>query len=88
MNECSSCIDIFRIVCITFLFLIVSEYGIDMKKIYPIWVIRIYEEPFARFISYVLIYILACYDHIIALLFALIVLFAHIDYINLARVSK
>jgi hypothetical protein len=87
MNECSSSIDIFRIIIITFLFLIVSEYGVDMKKIYPIWVIRLFEEPFARFVCYVLIYILTCYDYTVALLFSLIVLFAHIDYINLARVN-
>lgn len=81
----SECIDLPHVALITICVIILGEYGVDMKKFYPSWVINIFEEPLARFLSVVVIYFVACVSPIIATLLALIVVFIHIDYINLAR---
>jgi hypothetical protein len=63
----------------------ITHYGIDMHKPYPLWVMDMFAEPLVRFISYVCVYLVACYNPFIAVLLAVILVFLHIDYINLAK---
>lgn len=72
------------ILCSVFFF-IVADYGVDMHKVYPIWVINSFREPWVRFCSYIAVYILACVNIYLALLLALAVVFLHIDYLNLVE---
>lgn len=74
-----------QVVLGSFILLIIIEYGLDLQKPYPRWVIEMYDEPIARFISCVVIYILACWSPILALLVALMIVFLHLDHINLAK---
>jgi hypothetical protein len=64
--------------------LIVAEYGIDIHKMYPEWVIYGFQEPLVRFGLYSLIYLSACYNTFVAVLLGLAVTFLHIDYVNIA----
>jgi hypothetical protein len=74
-----------KVVVGSFVLLVIIEYGLDLKKPYPRWVIEIYDEPIARFFSCVAIYILACWSPMVALLVALMIVFLHLDHINLAK---
>jgi hypothetical protein len=87
MDEVSLINDVplLQVLLISILFIIVLEYGVDMKKLYPVWVIQYFAEPLVRFIMYVVIYLIACYNPIIALFLALITIFIHIDLINLTK---
>lgn len=72
-----------NLLCIIVLTLILVEYSIDIRKPYPHWVIKLFEEPYIRFTIYISLYFLTCYNHMIALLFASVVLFLHLDFVNL-----
>lgn len=68
---------------ITFLTLVNLEYGINMTTPYPKPLLNLFAEPWMRLIVYVTIYILACYNRLLALMLAMFVLLLHLDYINL-----
>lgn len=74
---------IINTILITLLFFATAEYSIDMKRIYPFWVMQSFSEPYIRFLSYAIVYILSCYNIQLSLLFGVIVVLLHIDYINL-----
>lgn len=74
---------IIHIILITLLFLTTAEYSIDMKRVYPFWIMQSFSEPYVRFFLYTLVYMLSCYNIQISLLFGIIVVLLHIDYINL-----
>jgi hypothetical protein len=75
------------IIVASVLVLVIADYGIDMHKLYPMWVMEMFEEPIVRFMLYVAIYLLACFNPVLSILLALVVIFLHIDYINLAKAS-
>lgn len=72
-----------NIIIITILVFATVEYSIDMKRIYPFWVMQSFSEPYVRFLLYTLIYVLSCYNIYISVLLAIIVSLLHIDFINL-----
>lgn len=74
---------IINIVLITLLFFVTAEYSIDMKRIYPYWMMQAFSEPYIRFLLYTLVYVLSCYNIQISLFLGIIVVLLHIDYINL-----
>lgn len=74
---------IINIIIITLLSFTAAEYSIDMKRVYPLWMIQSFSEPYIRFLLYTFVYILSCYNIQISLLFGIIVVLLHIDYINL-----
>lgn len=63
--------------------IIISIFGLDMKEPYPKQLIQLYNEPYIRFLSYMLVYALTFYNNTLALVGLLGVLMLHIDYINL-----
>lgn len=73
------------VILCSFVFLVVADFGVDMRKPYPIWVINSFREPWVRFTSYIVVYVTACINVHLAVLLALIVIFLHIDYLNLVR---
>lgn len=70
---------------IAMLFLITTEYSLDIKQVYPPWVLSIFSEPLVRFGLYTSIYVLACFNIHISVLLAVIVVLLHIDYINFTK---
>lgn len=74
---------IINIIIITLLCFTAAEYSIDMKRVYPSWMIQSFSEPYIRFLLYTFVYVLSCYNIQISLLFGIIVVLLHIDYINL-----
>lgn len=67
------------------LFLVTTEYSLDIKQLYPSWVMDLFSEPLVRFTLYALIYIIACLNIHISVLLAIIVVLLHIDYINFTK---
>lgn len=74
---------IINIILLTLLFFATVEYSIDMNRVYPFWVIQSFSEPYIRFILYAMVYVLSCYNIQVSLLFGVIIVLLHIDYINL-----
>ena len=74
---------IINTILITLLFFTTAEYSIDMKRVYPFWMLHSFSEPYIRFLLYTLVYVLSCYNIQISILFGIIVVLLHIDYINL-----
>lgn len=72
-----------NIILITLLFFTTAEYSTDMKRIYPFWMMQSFSEPYIRFLLYTIVYVLSCYNMQISILFGVIVVLLHIDYINL-----
>lgn len=67
------------------LFVIVIEYSLDVKKLYPKWCIKKFQEPYIRFLCYICVYMLACFSPLLAIMVGLIVVFLHIDTLNLTK---
>jgi hypothetical protein len=84
-SEFNSIINLLLTFIIAIALIILIEYGINIKKIYPKWVLVLMEEPLVRFTLYVLIYLLACVSPLLAIILALIVVLIHIDIINLTK---
>ena len=74
-----------QIILCSIMFLIITDYGLDFKKPYPKWAIESFDEPLVRFVSYVSIYTLTCWSPILSILTAILVVFLHLDYINLVK---
>lgn len=77
--------DSILLIACSILFFVVADYGIDMHKVYPVWVISAFREPWVRFLSYVTVYVAACINVHLSVLLALALVFLHIDYLNLVR---
>lgn len=61
---------------------------IDIKISYPKWIVYTINEPILRFTLYIVAYLLSLYNPILCLYFLIAVLFVHLDFINLMKVSK
>jgi hypothetical protein len=70
------------------LIVFIVKYCINIKIPYPKWIVFIINEPILRFNLYITIYILSFYNPIISLYLLIIILFIHIDYINLMTIQK
>jgi hypothetical protein len=70
---------------LSLLFVVVVEYSLDVKKLYPKWCIERFQEPYIRFACYVCVYMLACFSPLLAVMVALVVVFLHIDTLNLTK---
>lgn len=85
MEQNSKVLHVIEVILASVIFLIILEYGLDMKKPYPKWVIVPFDEPITRFLSCIVIYIISCWSPILCVLLATIFIFLHLDHINLAK---
>lgn len=67
------------------LFVVIVEYSLNVRKLYPKWCIDLFQEPYVRFCCYVVVYMLACFSPLLAIALALVVVFIHIDTLNLTK---
>lgn len=74
-----------EITILALLFFIIADYGVDVKRPYPLWAISYFDEPLVRFMLYVLVYLVASWSNSVSILLAICVVFLHVDHINLAR---
>lgn len=81
MKPTNTTIVIIMVICI--LAFIIVEFSLNVKNPYPKWIWLYYQEPYVRFISYIIIYLIVCFSPIIAILLSIIVVFLHIDIMNL-----
>lgn len=63
----------------------ICYYCLEVKTLYPQWLIELYEEPLGRFMLYMSVYMISFYNEIIALLLLVIVVMVHVDIINLTK---
>ncbi len=59
-------------------------YGLDIREPYPKKIIKLFSEPYIRFLSYITVYAASFYNYSLTLVFLFAVLLLHIDYVNLA----
>jgi hypothetical protein len=62
--------------------------SLDMKKPYPAKIIELISEPYIRCICYLIVYFLCIYDVLIGLLWMMMVVLLHFDFINLIKLHK
>ncbi len=67
-----------------FLVILISIYGLDIREPYPPKLIKLFSEPYIRFLSYIGIYAMSFYNSSITFVLLFAVLLLHIDYVNLA----
>lgn len=65
------------------LIIIISIFALDMKEPYPFFIIKLYSEPYVRFLSYMIVYALTFYNNVIAIMVFIGVLLLNLDYVNL-----
>ncbi len=68
---------------IVILVFIITFYSFDIFKPYPKNIFIYFNEPFVKFIIYLILYYISFYNPIIALLSLIIILCIHLDIINL-----
>lgn len=66
------------------LVILISIYGLDIREPYPPKIMKLFSEPYIRFLTYIFIYALSFYNYSITFVFLFAVLLLHIDYVNLA----
>lgn len=69
------------VICILFVGFM-CMYTLQRKKVYPRMIIETLYEPIGKFISYIFVYILATYNPLLGILFALCIVNIHIDIIT------
>jgi hypothetical protein len=62
--------------------------SLDMKKPYPTKIIEFISEPYIRCLCYLAVYFLCIYDVLIGLLWMMMVVLLHFDFINLIKLHK
>ena len=70
-------------IIIIILTVFICIFSLDMKQAYPCFMIQLFCEPYVRFTSYIILYILARFNITIALLYMSALILFHIDYMNL-----
>lgn len=58
---------------------LVYKYCLDIKLLYPEWILDIYFEPFNRFVLYMLLFVLARINPTYAIIYLIVLIFGHID---------
>lgn len=74
-----------NVCCIVVLSGILMVYGLSMSSPYPRWAIEPFQYPHVRLATYMALYALSYMNPIVALLAFMIVIFLHLDFINLTR---
>lgn len=60
-------------------------FGVNLQTPYPMWIIRMYDIPIVRFLSYLSLYVVLSWDVTSGILFALSLMFIHIDMMVLGQ---
>lgn len=67
---------------------ILIAFGLDMKVPYPPHLLRNFDQPLVRLMTYIAVYLIAYYNPIVSVLAFMCILFLHIDYVNLATKKR
>lgn len=71
------------IICV--LILVTCLYALDVRKLYPQFMIELFAEPLGRFCTYVFVYLVSIYNIHIGLLLLILTVNLHMDVINLTE---
>lgn len=74
-----------NVVILSIFIIIIITYNLDIRVPYPRIFINAFDEPIIVFFIYISVYGLAYYNPLIALLYLIIILFIHIDYLLLSK---
>ena len=61
----------------------ISLFGLELTIPYPKPVIEMFDQPVARILLYTGAYALAQYNPVISMLYMLLLVFVHVDYVNI-----
>ena len=70
------------------LLLILIAFGLDMKVPYPPHILRNFDQPLVRLMTYIALYLVAYYNPVVSILAFMCVIFLHVDYVNLATKKR
>jgi len=74
---------VINIILSLLLLIVIIAFGLDMKVPYPPHVVRNFDQPLVRLLTYVALYMIAYYNPVVSILAFMCVIFLHIDYVNL-----
>lgn len=74
---------ILNLVVITTATIFIAIFSVDIKEPYPKSVIKMWAEPYIRFLAVIAIYLITLYNPTMGILALLGVLLLHLDYLNL-----
>lgn len=74
-----------NLACIFILMSLLVVYGLSMSTPYPRMIIEQFQYPHIRLFTYLSLYALSYMNPIVALLAFMIVLFLHLDFVNLTK---
>lgn len=74
-----------NIISILVLSSIIIYYSLSMTSPYPQVIMEQFQYPYVRLIVYLSIYVLSYVNPIVALLALMVVMFLHLDYVNLSK---
>ena len=66
----------------------IGYYGLRMRKPYPRLIMTYFSEPFVRFLTYIVLYIVCIYNAILGLFLGIAIILLHFDYINIVSKIK
>ncbi len=71
--------NIFDITILIVIIYFVYKYSLDIKLIYPEWILDLYLEPFNRFIMYMLLFVISHISIKYGILYFVFIIFLQID---------
>lgn len=74
-----------NIIAILILSSIIIYYSLSMTSPYPRIVLEYFQYPYVRLMVYLSVYFLSYSNPIVALLAFIVVMFLHLDYVNLSK---
>lgn len=78
----------FKYTIYAILILINILYTLDEKLPYPVFILKLYSDNFYRFLLYSIFFLFLKYDFIASILFMILIISVHIDYINYIHIPK
>lgn len=74
-------------IIIIIIVLMISYYSLNIKTMYPQFVIELFNEPLGCLCVYMAVYLISFYNELIGLLCLIPVILLHLDIINLIRTN-
>lgn len=71
--------DIISYIILAVVVYLVNAYSLDIKLLYPEWILDFYLEPFNKFLLYLALFVIGNISKTYGILYFVFIIFAHID---------
>ena len=71
--------DIISYIILAIVVYLVNAYSLDVKLLYPEWILDFYLEPFNKFLLYLALFVIGNISKTYGILYFVFIIFAHID---------